>query len=282
MTGTKVIAILNHKGGVAKTATASGLASAISVLEPNKKILIIDADEQANLKTVFGIKLREANASLSSVLIDNINPNKAAITVRENIDVILSGGRGIRDFNVKYATIPNAESLMNERFKALEGYDYVLIDCPPALSLISSNIALYATHVIIPVAPDMLSVMAAKATIIFLDEMEKTYNKAPKVLGVIPTMHDSRRNLDLDIVEDLERLAESDVLNGGRCFTEVRMDTKIKTAQVKRKLIHEVFPKSNAAKDYLEVGREVLEELAKEVNPALLSSGTSAYKEARV
>jgi chromosome partitioning protein len=277
-----VIAILNHKGGVAKTATASGLASAISILEPKKKILIIDADEQANLKTVFGIKLREANASLSSVLIDNINPNKAAISVRENIDIILSGGRGIREFNVKYATIPNAESLMSERFKALEGYDYVLIDCPPALSLISSNIALYATHVIIPVAPDMLSVMAAKATITFIDEMEKTYNKAPKILGVIPTMHDSRRNLDLDIVDDLERLADSNMLNGGRCFTEVRMDTKVKTAQVKRKLIHEVFPKSNAAKDYLEVGKEVLEELTKEVSPALLNSGTSAHNEARV
>ena len=282
MTEPIVIAILNHKGGVAKTATASGLASAISILEPKKKILIIDADEQANLKTVFGIKLREANASLSSVLIDNINPNKAAISVRENIDIILSGGRGIREFNVKYATIPNAESLMSERFKALEGYDYVLIDCPPALSLISSNIALYATHVIIPVAPDMLSVMAAKATITFIDEMEKTYNKAPKILGVIPTMHDSRRNLDLDIVDDLERLADSNMLNGGRCFTEVRMDTKVKTAQVKRKLIHEVFPKSNAAKDYLEVGKEVLEELTKEVSPALLNSGTSAHNEARV
>ena len=148
---------------------------------------------------------------------------------------------------------------MAERFKHLEGYDYVLIDCPPALSLISSNIALYATHILIPTAPDLLSVMAAKATVTFTEEMEKSFGRAPKILGVIPTMHDSRRNLDLDILEDLERLAESDLLSGGHCFREIRIDSKIKTSQVKRKLIHEAFPKSNAAQDYLEVWKEILE-----------------------
>lgn len=258
---TKIIAILNHKGGVGKTATTASLASAISILEPSKKILIIDADEQANLKTVFGVKLREADSSLASILISNADPNRSAIEVRKNIDIILSGGKGIRDFNSKFSAIPNAENLMSERFKNLEGYDYVLIDCPPALSLISSNITLYATHILIPTAPDLLSVMAAKATVTFIEEMKKTFGRAPIILGVLPTMHDSRRNLDLDILEDLERLADSDLLLEGRCFREIRIDSKIKTSQVKRKLIHETFPKSNAAQDYLEAWKEIKEVL---------------------
>jgi chromosome partitioning protein len=261
---TKVIAIINHKGGVGKTATTTGIASAITQLEPNKKILLIDADEQANLKTVFGIKLREAEASLASILTADVNPNRSVIKVRENIDVIISGGREIRDFNNRFSSMPESEEIMSKRFKNLEGYDYVLIDCPPALSLISSNIVLYATHVIIPVAPDMLSQMAAKATITFLDEMESRFGKSAKILGVLPTMHDGRRNIDLDVLEDLERLADSDLLKGGRCFHEIRVDSKVKTSQVKRKLIHETFPKSNAGKDFIDATKEILDELKRE------------------
>jgi chromosome partitioning protein len=244
------IAVLNHKGGVGKTATVSGLASGLQHINPDVRILIVDADEQANIKTIFGIKLRDSEGSLASVLVDNADPNKCVINVRKGIDVILSGGRKLRDFNIKMANLPRAEEFMRERFKGLENYDFVLVDCPPALSLISSNVALYADYVLIPTAPDLLSLVAAKATVTFLDELESHFGGAAKVLGAVPTMHDTRRNMDLDTVNDLERLAEAGLLKNGKCFSEIRMDAKFKTSQVRRKLIHEVFPKSNVAKDY--------------------------------
>lgn len=257
------IAVLNHKGGVGKTATVAGLASGLKQINPNFKILIVDADEQANIKTIFGIKLRDSEGSLASILVDNADPNKCVINVREGIDVILSGGKKLRDFNIKMANFPRAEEFMRERFKNLENYDFILIDCPPALSLISSNVVLYANYVLIPTAPDLLSIVATKATVTFLDELESLFGHAAKVLGAVPTMHDTRRNMDLDILDDLERLADSGLLKGGKCFSEIRTDAKFKTAQVRRKLIHEAFPKSNVAKDYTRLSEEVIEKINK-------------------
>ena len=177
--------VLNHKGGVGKTATVSGLASGLKQINPNYKILIIDADEQANIKTIFGIKLKDSEGSLASVLMDNADPNKCVINVRDGIDVILSGGRKLRDFNVKLANFPRAEEFMNDRFKDLAGYDFILIDCPPALSLISSNVVLYASYVLIPTAPDLLSIVATKATVTFLDELDSLFGHAAEVLGAV-------------------------------------------------------------------------------------------------
>jgi chromosome partitioning protein len=263
------IAILNHKGGVGKTATVAGLASALTHLYPTKKVLIVDADEQANIKTIFGIKLRDTEGSLASVLTENTDPNKCVIPVRDNIDVILSGGKKLRDFTIKFANLPRAEEFMRERFSEITGYDFILIDCPPALSLISSNVVLYADYVLIPTAPDLLSVVATKATITFLEELEVHFGRSAQVLGVVPTMHDSRRNIDLDILDDLERLEDSGFLKNGKCFREIRMDAKFKTAQVRRKLIHEAFPKSNVAKDYEALTEEVFEAIEqRKQNPA--------------
>lgn len=266
------IAILNHKGGVGKTATVSGLASGLKQINSNYKILIIDADEQANIKTIFGIKLKDSEGSLASVLVDNADPNKCVINVREGIDVILSGGRKLRDFNIKLANLPRAEEFMNDRFKELQGYDFVLIDCPPALSLISSNVVLYADYVLIPTAPDLLSIVATKATITFLDELDSLFGHAAKVLGAVPTMHDTRRNMDLDVIDDLERLADSGLLKNGKCFSEIRMDAKFKTAQVRRKLIHEAFPKSNVAKDYTRLSEEIIKKIKELEDEAVITN----------
>jgi len=262
------IAVLNHKGGVGKTATVAGLASGLKQINPKFKILIVDADEQANIKTIFGIKLRDSEGSLASILVDNADPNKCVINVREGIDVILSGGRKLRDFNIKMANFPRAEEFMRDRFKNIENYDFILLDCPPALSLISSNVALYANYVLIPTAPDLLSIVATKATVTFLDELESLFGHAAQVLGAVPTMHDTRRNMDLDILDDLERLADSGLLKSGKCFSEVRTDAKFKTAQVRRKLIHEIFPKSNVAKDYTRLSEEIIEKIKELENTA--------------
>jgi chromosome partitioning protein len=257
-----VIAIMCHKGGTAKTSTISGLADAIVQTHPDKKVLIVDTDEQSNQKTIFGIKLHEAEGGTASCLLNGISPDKILITVRPNIAVILSGGRAVRDFEKIIANQPDAEILMRKHFSSLTGFDFILIDTPPALSLISSNVVLYSDYILIPCSPEMLALVGVKNTLAFLEDMEKHYKHKhkhfPKVLGVVPTLHDKRRLLDLGIIDDLERMQQHDMLKGGIVFAPIANDIKVKTSQVKRRLLSEFAPQSKAAEGYQQLAREII------------------------
>ena len=261
-----ILAVMCHKGGTGKTTTVAGLADALANV--GKKVLIIDADEQSNIKTIFGIKLQNSEGGLAAVLLDNVNPQNRTCKVRENIDVILSGGRFMRDFEKTHANTPDSELLMKLRMDCLAGYDAILIDTPPALSLISTNIVMYADYLLLPCSPDLLSVVGVKNTLNFVESIEGHYKakkiKFAKILGVVPTMHDGRRNLDMDILDDLHRLENADLLRGGKVFSPVRTDIKVKTAQVKRKLLSETFPDAKATQDYQTVAQQILDSIKTE------------------
>jgi cellulose biosynthesis protein BcsQ len=115
-----------------------------------------------------------------------------------------------------------------------------------------------------------------KNTLNFVENIESHYKnkkiKISKVLGIIPTMHDGRRNLDMDILDDLQRLEDANLLRGGRVFSPVRIDIKVKTAQVKRKLLSESFPDSKAAQDYNLVARQIIETTEKQTKPHAVQS----------
>ncbi len=255
-----IFAVMCHKGGTGKTTTTLGLADSLAKI--NKKILIIDADEQSNVKTIFGIKLQNSEGGLAAILLENVTPQSLAIKARDNIDVILSGGRFMREFEKTHANTPDSELLMKRRMGTLSNYDIILIDTPPALSLISTNIVVYSQHLLLPCSPDLLSVVGIKNTINFIENMESHFKvkniPVAKVLGVVPTMHDGRRNLDMDILDDLHRLEGADLLRGGKIFSPIRHDIKVKTAQVKRRLLSEAFPTAKATEDYAKVCGEII------------------------
>lgn len=260
----KVIAVMCHKGGAGKTTTVAGLADAFA--KSGKKVLIVDADEQSNVKTIFGIKLQTSEGGLAAVLLNNVSPNSLTTNVRPNIDVILSGGRLMRDLEKTHSQTPDAEFLMAKRMSTIKGgYDVILIDTPPALSLISTNIVMYADYLLLPCSPELLAFVGLKNTINFVENIESHFKHreidVAKILGVIPTMHDGRRNLDLDILDDLHSLENAGLLMGGKVFTPIRNDIKVKTAQVKRKLLSESFPTAKATEDYFKVAKEILDRI---------------------
>jgi chromosome partitioning protein len=250
-----VIAVLCHKGGVAKTSTTTALADALVQHEPKARVLILDCDEQANIKTIFAVKLSEAEGGVASILLENTDPARVRVSVRPNIDVILSGGRMMRDFEKTHLNTPDNELILKRRMERVGSeYDYVLIDSPPALSLVSSNIAMYADFCVIPCTADLLAVVGVRSTLFFLENLEiyfKDRGIAPcGVVGVVPTMYDQRRILDMTILDDIQRMSNADLMRGGVVFDPIRSDTKVKTAQVRRKLLSEAFPASKAFADY--------------------------------
>ena len=257
-----VIALLVHKGGSGKTTSTVALADALTTNDPNAKVLIIDSDEQSNVKTVFGIKFHSTEGGLAHILLDNVNPASVTNNVRERIDVVVSGGRMMREFEKTHANTPDAELLMKRRFQGLSLYDFILIDSPPALSMISSNIAAYADYILMPCSPDLLAVVGVKNTITFIEGLQKHFETKnipiASVLGVVPTVFDGRRNVDLDILDDLQRLASSNYLHGGIIFQPIRSDIKVKTAQIKRKLLSEFSPNSKAAEDYRKLATDIV------------------------
>lgn len=258
-----IISVLCHKGGVAKTSTTTALADALAQKNPNAKILIIDCDEQANIKTIFSVKLKEAEGGLASVLLENADPSQIKVNVRPQIDVILSGGRAMRDFEKTHINTPDCELILKRRMNRFdEEYDFILIDSPPALSLISSNIAMYSDYCVIPCTADLLAVVGVRSTIFFLENLEMYFKDRGlnpcRVLGVVPTMYDQRRILDMTILDDLQRMANADLMRGGVVFDPIRADTKVKTAQVRRKLLSEAFPTSKASLDYQKLCADTL------------------------
>ncbi len=258
-----VIAVLCHKGGVAKTSTTTALADALVTRDQNARVLILDCDEQANIKTIFAVKLHEAEGGVASILLENTDPARVRVSVRPHIDVILSGGRMMRDFERKHVNTPDNELILSRRMEKIGAeYDYVLIDSPPALSLVSSNIAMYADYCLIPCTADLLAVVGVRSTLFFLENLEQYFRdrelKPCQVLGVVPTMYDQRRTVDMTILDDLQRMANAELIRGGVIFDPIRTDSKMKTSQVRRKLLSEAFPTAKAAEDYRKLCTDIL------------------------
>lgn len=259
------IGVACHKGGVGKTATVAALADAVTYLNPGYRVLILDGDEQNCLKTIFGVKMHETQGGLASVLMGEATLDQVKVKVRPNIDLVLSGGRQMKEFERVHSSKDRAELIMCEKLGGLSDYDFIFIDCPPAISLISANVVTFANYILIPCLPDLLAFVGAKQTINFVESVSKFYKDAgfplATVLGVVLTQFDSRLNLDDTIENDLENLANSGLVR--RCFKSIPKDIKVRTAQVRRKLLSEGFANCNAAKAYRNLVLEIIDEIEK-------------------
>lgn len=234
------IAVFNHKGGTGKTTTAVNLAAGLA--ERGQKVLLIDADGQGNVGTSLGIR---GDKTLYHVLVHGAPADDATIPVRQNLDVLTSN-ESLAAAELHLATLPNRDRVMRERLgERIRGWDVVVIDCAPALSLMNQNALVYADSVLIPVACDYLSLVGTRQVLRTLKGVREHLDHDVRLLGVLPTFFDVRNRIARDAVDALEAHF------GERCLTPIRVNTKLREAPSAKKTIFEHAPTCHGALDYL-------------------------------
>lgn len=246
--GPRRIAVFNHKGGTGKTTTAVNLAAGLA--EAGQRVLLIDADGQGNVGASLGIR---GERTLYHVLVQGIAADRAAIPVRGNLDVLTSNEL-LAAAELHLATRPNRDRVLRERLgDRVSGYDVVVIDCAPALSLMNQNALVYADSVIIPVSCDYLSLVGVKQVLRTLKSVRELLKHDVSILGVLPTFYDTRVNIARDAIAALREHF------GDRCLPPIRSSAKLREAPSVRKTIFEHAPESRAAHDYRALVEHVLQ-----------------------
>jgi len=256
------IAILNQKGGVGKTTTSVNLSAALAEL--GRRVCLIDLDPQAHASLHFGVTVEDGYHSIYGVLVDDVPLAQVRHEVGPQLSVVPSH-LDLAAVEVELANVPNREMILRRKLaEDSTPFDFVVIDCPPSLGLLSLNAMAAVDEVFLPMQPHFLALHGLSKLLRTVDVVAQRLNESLRLSGVVFCMYESGTRLAAEVAGDVgeffaheqnSRCAWSDA----RVFqTKIRRNIRLAEAPSFGKSIFEYAPPSNGAADYRSLAREVL------------------------
>lgn len=247
----KIVAIANQKGGVGKTTTAVNLSSCVAAL--GKKVLIVDLDPQGNTTTGYGIPKRSVEAGTYELLIGEAEAKDAVRKTEYRTDVIGSNTR-LAGAGLELIDLPNRESRLRKALASIQkDYDYIFIDCPPSLDLLTLNGLCACDSVLIPIQCEYYALEGLSELISTLKTIRKKYNAHLDIEGVVFTMFTGRYNLTLQVVEQVKKYFGAKVFE-----TTIPRTIRISEAPSYGQPINFYEPKGKGSEAYMDLAIEFI------------------------
>lgn len=250
----KIIAIANQKGGVGKTTTTVNLAAALGVLE--KKVLLIDADPQANASSGLGIDVETVEKGTYQLLEHAVEATDAIFeTTSPNVDVI-PAHIDLVAIEIELVDKDQREFMLKEAIKTVnDNYDYILIDCAPSLGLITLNALVAADSVIIPIQCEYFALEGLGKLLNTIKSIQNIHNPDLDIEGLLLTMYDSRLRLSNQVVEEVKKHFQDMVFN-----TIIQRNVRLSEAPSYGESIIAYDATSRGAVNYINLANEILKQ----------------------
>lgn len=248
----KIIAFANQKGGVGKTTTAIHLAAAVA--ERHYRVLLVDMDPQGNLASGLGIRKTDVNATVYHALIGKCAPDAAIVPTNVQNLSLMPSHLSLVGVEVELSGTEGCASRLSDVLNAISSsYDYIFIDCPPSLSLLTVNALVAANAVLVPMTCDFYALEGLSQLTISLKKVRSLYNPDLDLVGILLTMHQSRLTLTQDVVKELKKRYSEKLFK-----TTISRSVRLAEAPGFGSPVYDSAPTSKSAKEYRAVAKELM------------------------